>query len=334
MRDSEVKHIKRGCLSTDVDASGKLTMHLLTAATFKGNTEPTGKSATWVVAPIVFRAVAVLELLAAPNDDYLFSQLREGTSQNRPTNREMVSGKESRYAFKLLLEWINKSASRTGRGPTIPDVDGVPWVLTTSQFRRTLAWFIARKPGGIAAGALQYKHLSLQMFRGYAGESESGFTGEVAGERALTRGEWLGDFAADAGTTVGRARDEVVRRLDEFGKALGFVGRLPENPKQMARFLKRHDPYVHHGAAVVCVFDSSKALCLRRPADSPNFQACEPLRCGNAVFTPEDVQVWRERAEGLMQVSTNATLAPRVRVSAADHAQRLIGFLDGLGSAT
>ena len=55
----------------------------------------------------------------------------------------------------------------------------------------TLAWFIARRPGGAIAGTIQYRHHSIQMFEGYAGTSESGFRGEVEAEQTLQRGERL-----------------------------------------------------------------------------------------------------------------------------------------------
>ena len=42
------------------------------------------------------------------------------------------------------------------------------------QLRRTLAWFIARRPGGVIAGAIPYRHLNVQVFEGYADTSESG----------------------------------------------------------------------------------------------------------------------------------------------------------------
>lgn len=330
MRDSEVKHIERGCITVETDATGRLAMHLLDARTFKGNSDPAGKLERWVVAPVVQRAVAVLEALADPAELRLFKPLREGTSHDRNDTRELVSSGETNRAIGSLLHWINSYAAVNPHTPAIPTVDGNQWRFTTRQFRRTLAWFIARKPGGIAAGALQYKHLSLQMFRGYAGESESGFAAELAAEQALARGEWLGEFAADAGSVVGRAKDEVVRRLDLLGQTLGFAGHLPDNPGQLARFLKKHDPYVYRGAAVTCVFDSSKALCLRRDPGAPNFQTCEPLKCGNAVFTPADIIVWRDRADGLAEVGANESLAPRVRASAVDHAARLTKFLDSL----
>jgi hypothetical protein len=63
--------------------------------------------------------------------------------------------------------------------------------LSTSQFRRTLAWFIGRRPGGSIAGAIQYRHHSIQMFEGYAGTSDSGFRAEVEAEQSLERGERL-----------------------------------------------------------------------------------------------------------------------------------------------
>lgn len=71
-------------------------------------------------------------------------------------------------------------------------------------------------------------------------------------------------------------------------------------------------------------------MCLRKPADSPDFQACAPLQCGNAVFSKEDIKAWRDRANGLMQISRDETLAPRVRASAADHAEQLTKFFDAL----
>ncbi|HCU93733.1 MAG TPA: hypothetical protein DHU96_13805 [Actinobacteria bacterium] len=54
-----------------------------------------------------------------------------------------------------------------------------------------MAWFIARRPGGAIAGALQYRHHAIQMFEGYAGTSSSGFRAEVEAEQARTRGEHL-----------------------------------------------------------------------------------------------------------------------------------------------
>nr|AGS49717.1 hypothetical protein [uncultured bacterium esnapd14] len=51
-----------------------------------------------------------------------------------------------------LAGWVNTYA-----GPNspdrIPEVNGPTWPLRTRQFRRTLAWFIASRPGGSIVSA-------------------------------------------------------------------------------------------------------------------------------------------------------------------------------------
>ncbi|MCS6559092.1 hypothetical protein NYQ31_11845 [Curtobacterium flaccumfaciens] len=331
MRDAEVKHLRVGCVAVDQDDTGKLSVHLLRGATFKGNSDRPGRTATWVVAPIVHEAIAVLESIGVPGDDRLFHPDDFASPQQHwPQRAAIITVAETNSMINDLISWINDRVDSLGHGVPIPNVDGQPWRITTRQFRRTLAWFIARKPGGIAAGALQYKHLSIQMFRGYAGTSQSGFADEVRAEQAMERGEWLGGFADEAATTVGRARDEVVRRLDQWREATGFAGHLPDNPKQLAKLLAKFDPYVYRGAAVTCVFDPSKALCLARSraTDAPDLASCEPLKCANSVFTPEQVGIWRDRAQGLQALSADETLTPFVRARAAEHAERLIAVFD------
>ena len=64
-------------------------------------------------------------------------------------------------------------------------------MLNTSQFRRTLAWFIARQPGGSIAGAIQYRHHSIQMFEGYAGTSDPASVPKWKPNKAIERGDHL-----------------------------------------------------------------------------------------------------------------------------------------------
>src|SRR6266536_212347 len=85
---------------------------------------------------------------------------------------------------RAFVDWINAHCHTYGLPDRIPLVGGQRWHLTTSQFRRTLAWFIARRPGGAIAGAIQYRHQRVQMFEGY-GTSRSGFRAEVEAEQAL-----------------------------------------------------------------------------------------------------------------------------------------------------
>ena len=80
--------------------------------------------------------------------------------------------------LNTFVDWINDYCAAHNRPDAIPLVRRQRWKLSTSQFRRTLAWSIARRPGGAIAGTIQYRHHSIQMFEGYAGTSESGFRGE------------------------------------------------------------------------------------------------------------------------------------------------------------
>jgi hypothetical protein len=119
------------------------------------------------------------------------------------------------------------------------------------SLRRTLAWFIARQPGGSIAGAIQYRHLSVQMFEGYAGTSDSGFRAEVESEQALARGEHLLAMVdAHEHTLAGPAATEAERRLAEFDEharldnQARFAGTVLTDPRRLCgsrmAFLRRH----------------------------------------------------------------------------------------------
>jgi hypothetical protein len=101
----------------------------------------------------------VLERLQSAETDLLFAyhpliqlessrggQIRASTSSWAVTN------------LNAFITWVNDYCAERGRNDGIPSVNGRPWRLTTPQFRRTLAWFIARRPGGSIAGAIAYRH--------------------------------------------------------------------------------------------------------------------------------------------------------------------------------
>jgi hypothetical protein len=116
--------------------------------------------------------------------------------------------------------------------------------LMTSHFRRTLAWFIARQPGGTIAGALQYRHHGIQVFEGYAGTSDSGFRAEVESEQALARGEhYLAMVDAHEHTELtGPTAAEAARRLEDFGHRARIQGTVVTDERRLNRIMKREDP--------------------------------------------------------------------------------------------
>lgn len=190
-----VKHLKRGCVRVWRDESGRIVRRRLYGRAFKGEVDHNGAEATWVISAPAQRAVDVLERLQPTRQKYLFALLPSspGYMTQRGLN-EARTTKTTNADLSEFRDWINTYCRHAGRDDGIPSVNGQQWRVTTSQFRRTLAWFIARRPGGVIAGALQYRHLRVQMFEDYAGTSDSGFRDEVESEEAIARGEKLGDL--------------------------------------------------------------------------------------------------------------------------------------------
>ena len=195
MRDSEVKHLRRGGLRIERDPEGVAYRSKVTARAFKGERDRTGVEAVWVVGEPAARAVQVLEALQPAHTTILFQNLPYGTGwADEDAGRALTTSRTNEW-LNRFVRWVNDYCDQHGRHDHIPDVNGRPWELKTSQFRRTLAWFIARRPGGAIAGALAFRHHAIQMFEGYAGTSDSGFRAEVESEQALARGEHLVELA-------------------------------------------------------------------------------------------------------------------------------------------
>jgi hypothetical protein len=125
--------------------------------------------ATWSVGEVVVRAVAALERLTAKNQQWLFALPDTSVYATRQDhNTEVKSTQSTNIDIGKLCDWISHYCQAHGRADGIPLVSGQRWRISTRQFRRTFAWFIAQRPGGSIAGAIQYRHQTVQMFEGYA----------------------------------------------------------------------------------------------------------------------------------------------------------------------
>ncbi|WP_319054772.1 hypothetical protein [Streptomyces europaeiscabiei] len=341
MRDSEVKHMKRGCVNVWRDEDGRAVRHRVTSQAFKGEDTPLGVEATWIVNATVARAVDVLERMHSDAHNMLFTlpavsrgYKRSGEiSASRPaptvknptvTNRDLAE----------FLQWVNQYCADHGRNDRIPDVNGQEWRLQTRQFRRTLAWFIARQPGGTIAGAIQYRHHSVQMFEGYAGTSSSGFRHEVEAEQAIARGEKLGDLILSpaAGHLTGPAATEAESRLSAFESDVQFLGKVIADEKRLARHMRRHDPHIYPGEFVTCVYNPDRALCRRGDADGPSLPDCQPLKCRNVALTAENASAflaWLQRMDNAL--ANGILLAPYVRDRMEQRRAELTDFLETNG---
>lgn len=310
MRDSEIKHLQRGSVRRHADSTGAAYRWTITSRAFKNEADPAGTVASWVIGSPAARAVAVLEQLQPASADLLFRPLH--VPADKPSGAQPFG--RTNELLNRLTAWINRYCDHRGRVDTIPPVPGGR--LHTRQFRRTLAWHIARRPGGAIAGALQYRHLSIQMFEGYAGTSDSGFRAEVEAEQALARGEHLLAMSTDHDHELsGPAADEARQRLAELSHRTGFDGTVITDPVRLRRIMQRHDPHLYPGDYITCVFDPSKALCQPRPdtagALRPAASRCQPLDCRNTALTVDNRDALRDEAGRIdIELADRPTLPP------------------------
>lgn len=329
MRDSEVKHLQRGCLSIERDSSGTPYRWNVHSLAFKGEDDPTGVPATWLVGQPVSRAVQVLERLQPAERTLLFTRLDHGPGSKKDSAERALTNDGTNIQLNDFISWVNRYCNKRGLAGSIPDVAGKSWRLKTSQFRRTLAWFIARRPGGTIAGALQYRHHSIQMFEGYAGTSDSGFRAEVESEQALTRGEHLmATVEAHEHTKLGGpAAAEAAERLKDFAERARFGGKVVLDSRRLQRIMAKHDPAVYPGEYITCVHDHTKALCEKARTDRgeglPDHGGCKPLACRNVALTSSNADAWkRELGDIEAQLGNRTALPPLLHHRlAARHAE-------------
>lgn len=338
MRDAELKHLKRGCLSEITDASGTIKQLRLTGLAFKGEASRSGVPATWVVGSEVATAVAMLEAIQPKSEQYLFAPSKiplTGRRQRKYRNGAVTNTQTNRMVNKFS-DWVSSYCAKRGLDEVIPLVNSTKWTFATSQFRRTLAWFIARRPGGSIAGAIQFRHRSVQMFEGYAGTSKSGFRAEVESEAAMARGEYLlqSPTGHEHSTFSGPAKHELEKRLHSFRAQARFEGLIADNPRQLKKILARHEPGVYPGEFVTCVFNPEKALCLRGEfATAPDLNGCQPTRCRNVALDAGQRSEWEQRLRNLdEQLAEPSQLNPYVLSKLSGiraHIERLLRAAEG-----
>jgi integrase len=329
MRDSEIKHLRPGCVSTWCDSDGRPVRRKLESLAFKNEADPAGVPATWVVTEPVARAVAALEALLPASGTFLFGITPTGRNgQTAPDGAQQ--GKTTLEGLRHFMAWVNDYCAAHGRTDGIPLVKGEPWHLTTRQFRRTLAWFIAREPGGAIAGAIQYRHLGIQMFEGYAGTSDSGFRAEVQAEQAIARGEGLGDLVLSGQyrALTGPAAAEAEQRLAAFEQHAQFTGKVVTDRKRLQRIMTRHDPNIYPGRFVTCVHNPDRALCRRGEAAGPSLEDCKPFSCRNVALTEHNRAELAEHLTTIEQaLAKEAVLAPYLRRRLELRLEEVTGFL-------
>lgn len=301
MRGEECRALQHGCCRTTTDEKTGQTRHLIYGREFKGaldesgNTLPAGneRDQPWQAIAPVTKAVEVMEALY-PDSDLLFP-LRAYTPFPNADGDKAVHPRMIRDRTADLISWCNDKADEFGRThESVPaDPDGP---VVVKRFRRTLAWFIYRKPGGRIALGIQYGHLRGHSTDGYGSRVASGLRDVFPMEEALAAAEYLeaASTRLDAGESVtGPATQRYQDGIRLYHRQFG--GRYLTNRQAAALNANpRLRIYDNSEQFVTCCYDQSKALChpdRDRAANveaSPDVTNCQ-LNCGNIARTDRNI---------------------------------------------
>lgn len=311
MRGEECRALRRGCCHTTTGEKTGQTRHLIYGHVFKGaldefgNALPAGseRDQPWQAIAPVAKAVEVMETLH-PDSDLLFP-LRAFTPFRNVDGGKAVHPRMIRDRTADLISWCNAKAAEFGRThESIPaDPDGQ---VVVKRFRRTLAWFIYRRPGGRIALGIQYGHLRGHSTDGYGSRVASGLRDVFPMEEALAAAEYLEAAATrldDGESVTGPAAQRYLDGVRLYHRQFG--GRYLTNRQAAALNANpRLRIYDNSEQFVTCCYDQSKALChpdrnkSARVEASPDITNCQP-NCGNIARTDRniaDVEVAIEQA--------------------------------------
>jgi len=241
----------------------------------------------------------------------------------------VITAKAANGRIAEFISWVNAHASEHGRdSEAIPaDPDGP---VTLSRFRRTVAWHIARLPGGRIALAIQYGHLrTITTSEGYAGRARHGLARVLDIETAATMASYLQHVSdrLDAGEAVsGPAAARLMNAARDA--ATRFEGMFL-SPRQARALLADPALQVHDNprAFLACNYDPAKALChpggaAGKAAAHPDLDRCNPA-CANIARTGEHITALTAETARLRAEAASPLAPEPIRQRLAQHADTL-----------
>ncbi|WP_407111254.1 integrase [Streptomyces sp. DSM 116494] len=320
MRPQEVQGLRSGCCpDPDPAADGTPGRHLIRSHHYKNVADADGnhvsageeREVPWVAITPVVHAIRVLERMVPPGELLLSSAHHDYTY--RRSYHGALKGETLRDRIEDFVTWANHEA-QVHHLPDQVIPEDPHGAIGMARFRRTLAWHIARRPGGLIALAIQYGHmrtvLDARTSSAYGSRSRGGIHSVLDVETALA--------AAD---TAAHLRDRIAagekisgpaarRAVTAAATTPRFEGRIVPNnfAKKAARFLARDGVvlYDNPDAFLICAFKHENALCDPEPgATAPRQYACQ-TGCGNTVRTDSYARQMRERACEIEQLAAAA----------------------------
>jgi hypothetical protein len=242
-------------------------------------------------------------LLSSSHHDYIHRRSLHGA----------LKGSSLRDRIEDFVAWANHEA-HVHHLPDQVIPEDPHGAIGMARFRRTLAWHIARRPGGLIALAIQYGHmrtvLDARTSSAYGSRSRSGVHSVLDIETALAAADTaahLRDRLADGEKISGPAAR---RAITAAASTPRFEGRIVPRTfaKKAAKFLARDGVvlYDNPDAFLICAFKHENALCEPEPdATAPRQYACQ-TGCGNTVRTDGHARDMRERADEIDQLAAAA----------------------------
>lgn len=308
VRGSELLSIFANCCVADQLPSGEKIWYLNTVL---HKHRAGGKADTWVIVEEVVDAVKILEELtqfvraASKKDGLLLTNGHAPFSVNSDTASFEWAPYTSASTIYQIRAFVEHCSIYLGRD--IPQHESRPghfvdWKFNVRQFRRTLARHIVRRPFGMIAGMLQYKHISVRTFEGYAG-TEPEWNKLIDEEQALFDVDILGELALDI--AAGEIAGGLGKQLHEEMK-VDFEGQaFDASASQIAKWLESSSRTIHVGKLNLCMFRAELAICTNRNPDAhePVLNSCEPGNCSNSCVRKEHMPIWQGQLEQTIEFS-------------------------------
>ncbi|GAA2452291.1 hypothetical protein GCM10010433_63140 [Streptomyces pulveraceus] len=178
-----------------------------------------------------------------------------------------------------------------------------------ARFRRTLAWHIARRPGGLVALAIQYGHMRTAMSAGYAARGRDGIHELLDIETARATADTLTTLHEDLTHGVGISGPAARRAIHAAAQAPAFAGAIRTH--RQARDILGNPAlsvYDNPRSLLMCVYNRDRALCHRLEAtDTPRLDRCQPS-CANISRTDHHAAGLLAHAEALEKQSVSEAL--------------------------
>jgi hypothetical protein len=205
-----------------------------------------------------------------------------------------------------FIGWANAEAARHGLAAEAipPDPAGA---VGTRRFRRSLAWHIARRPGGLIALAIQYGHLRTLVSSGYANRGRDGIHQLLDVETALAVADTVANLREDLHTSGGLSGPAARSAINAALTGPRFEGKTV-TATTARKLLANEDTLIFENpqAFLLCRYKRENALCHRDGVkDAPSLDRCDP-RCANICRTDTHAADLRERADALHRQAAHA----------------------------